>query len=132
MARRSAGYAQIGAGRCTAVANLGRRLPVELCLFLLAFRGDVTPREHELGSCKLRSTGLSRERMMLLIFAARPDSTVPICLDRYNFATGQFAASVPTSSAAEATARKAKGNRGLPSANELGKRWRFFPTYAEL
>jgi len=37
-----------------------------------------------------------------------------------------------SSSAAEVTARKAKGNRGLPSAKELGKRWRFFPTYAEL
>src|SRR6266550_3694637 len=113
--RRSAGYAQSGVGGRTAAASLGPRLPVELCLFLLTFRGDVTQREHELGSCKLRSTGLSRERMMLLIFAARPDSTVPICLDRHNFATGQFAAGVPTSSAAEATARKAKGNRGLPS-----------------
>jgi len=62
----------------------------------------------------------------------RPGSAVPICLDRHNFATDN-SLSVPLRHPPRwTTAQKAKGNRGLPSAKELGKRWRFFPTYAEL
>jgi hypothetical protein len=61
MARRSAGYAQIGVSRCIAVANLARRLPVELCLFLLAFCSDLALRKHARGSCKLKSAAPSRD-----------------------------------------------------------------------
>jgi hypothetical protein len=66
----------------------------------------------------------------------RPALAVPICLDRHNFATETFAnlRRTPDTWAAAENDRTAKANgitRPSP-AEELGKRWRFFPTYAEV
>ena len=44
-----------------------------------------------------------------------------------------FVENETTWTAAEATdAKKAEGSDGQPPAKELGKRWRFFATYAEV
>jgi hypothetical protein len=43
-----------------------------------------------------------------------------------------FVENETTWSAADATDAKAEGSDGLPPAKELGKRWRFFATYAEV
>src|SRR6266702_5953647 len=129
MGRRSAGYAQIGAGPCTAVVNLERRLPIELRLFLLAFCCDPALRKHERGSRKLGSPALSHHRMMLLTFLAgliaqfRFFSTVTILQQTIR---RRGAGHRPP------RGNRAKDQRILPSAKELGKRWRFFPTYAGL
>jgi hypothetical protein len=85
-------------------------------------------------------TATSRDGMMLLILAAALIKAVPICLDRHNSATDSLPAAIgdrTTSTAAEATARQwpgesAKGIAGKSLAKELGKRWRFFPTYTEV
>ena len=130
--RRSASYAQTGVGRCMAVANLGRRQTVRLCLFLLDFCSDLRLREHErwLAQAEVHRTftGLNDAAHI----HGRPDREVPICLDRHNFATDNSLSALLRLPPRWTSARKGKGNRGLPSAKELGKRWRFFPTYAEL
>jgi hypothetical protein len=64
--------------------------------------------------------------------AGRPDSTVPICLDRHNFATGKLSVDTATSVRGAGTRGRPRGVPQVLSAKELGKRWRFFPTYAEL
>ena len=70
---------------------------------------------------------------------SRPDPGVPICLDRHNSATGHSPALVGdgmTSTARggnrAARLRESQGTTGWPPAEDLGKRWRFFPTYAEV
>ena len=127
--RRSAVYAQTGVGRCIAVASLGQRQTVELCLFLLAFCGDLGLREHERGSRKLESAALSHHQMMLLMSAAgliaqfRFVSTVTILQQTIRCRGAGYR---------RRGGNRAKGQGIMPSAKELGKRWRFFPTYAEL
>jgi hypothetical protein len=63
------------------------------------------------------------------------DSAVPICLDRHNFATDRFSPGRRRNDMERRghdRSKKAEGSDGLPPAKELGKRWRFFATYAEV
>ncbi|HWN76592.1 MAG TPA: hypothetical protein VNN81_01640 [Bradyrhizobium sp.] len=55
MARRSSGYMQTGVGRWATMANSAPRLPVELCLFLLAFCSELALRKHKGESLKVKS-----------------------------------------------------------------------------
>jgi hypothetical protein len=62
---------------------------------------------------------------------------VPICLNRHNFATKHppvRAGDRVRSTAARAAKTKEtpSDSQRVPDAKELGKRWRFFPTYAEV
>ncbi len=66
----------------------------------------------------------------------RPDPAVPICRDRHNSATAHspFSAGSGTISMFRRALDEGK-TRGIAwrwSAEELGKRWRFFPTYADV
>jgi hypothetical protein len=85
---------------------------------------------------KLMPAATSLHATMLLMFAARPYPTVPICLYRHNFATDEapvLAGDEVKSTAPEADpARRAKGSQGWLPAKELSKSWRFFPTYVEV
>jgi hypothetical protein len=63
------------------------------------------------------------------------DSAVPICLDRHNFATDRCSLRRKrndTDRRGSDRCKKAEGSDGQPPAKELGKRWRFFATYAEV
>ena len=63
------------------------------------------------------------------------DSAVPICLDRHNFATDRSGLRRKRNDMERRgryRCKTADGSDGLPPAKELGKRWRFFATYAEV
>jgi hypothetical protein len=68
---------------------------------------------------------------------SRADAAIPICCDRHNFATGDTRGSgcerrrdprTPSSLAVRAEGIREGAAEPAP-AEELGKRWRFFPTY---
>jgi hypothetical protein len=62
-------------------------------------------------------------------------STVPICLDRHNFATdrsGLRRKQDDMERRGRYRCKKAEGNDGQPPAKELGQCWRFFSTYPEV
>jgi hypothetical protein len=64
-----------------------------------------------------------------------PESAVPICLDRHNFATDRRSlVENETTWTHRGRDRRKTGEEGnaQPPAKELGKRWRFFATYAEV
>ena len=63
------------------------------------------------------------------------ESAVPICRDRHNFATDRSSRRRKRDDMerrGRCRCKKAQGSDGLPPAKELGKRWRFFATYAEV
>jgi hypothetical protein len=116
-------------------AGAGRRREFQLCLFLLAFRRDVALHKHNHSPRELMSTNPVHHRVILLIFAAglialfRFVSTVTIlqhAIRRSPPVRGghSVAASNPPANAERIA--------GLAPAKELGKGWRFFPTYAEV
>jgi len=49
---------QTGVGRWATMANSAPRLPVELCLFLLAFCSELALRKHKGESLKVKSAAL--------------------------------------------------------------------------
>jgi hypothetical protein len=62
---------------------------------------------------------------------------VPICLNRHNFATEHSPVRNEIDRCggrpgAAKTKETPSDSQRVPDAKELGKRWRFFPTYAEV
>jgi hypothetical protein len=107
-----------------------------LCLFSFGFLQGWRGFGDESRARKSTSAEDSQRATTLLRFVAGAKSAVPICIDRHNSATGYlpvFASQEARSTAAVAAqARRTKGIRGLLPAKELGKSWRFFPTYVEV
>jgi hypothetical protein len=63
------------------------------------------------------------------------DAAVPICLDRHNFATERRSLDRKRNHIdrrGRERCKKPEESERQPPAKELGKRWRFFATYAEV
>jgi len=117
--------------------NPGARLRGALrSLFLLRFFVAPFASDTRAAGQKPVSGAIVRNGMMLLISTAGLTTPVPICLDRRKIATGRdLSARVLLVAREQAWTQMDAGrtNRAaLSPAEQLGKGWRFFVTYAKV
>jgi hypothetical protein len=137
--RTPAGYASFAGLAVLHEASTRGRFWLQLCPFLLAFCAGAAQRRHNRGSPKFTSAAPVHHRTKLLIFTAglmrqfRFVATVTVLQQRIHgswWGTGRHRR--PAGATQQQRPGITQQAKGRQHAEELGKRWRFFPTYAEV